>query len=214
MDSNIVITETPSLQGPSGNTASVSVMDTVSSTKQAVQGWDWDSIIRYGLIILILAFLGFNLFAYLGKVTGDVTGVLGPTVGTLGRGLGTVVKQTTDMTAAGTKDIVDVAAGTVDSGVNLLEKGLDGSTTRNKIDDNSASTDAALEHAVQQTKAPEPDEAGSRTQSSKSVPKQGYCYIGEDRGFRSCIKVNQADMCMSGDVFPTRAICINPNLRE
>ena len=38
--------------------------------------------------------------------------------------------------------------------------------------------------------------------------------IGEDRGFRSCIKVNQADMCMSGDIFPSQAICVNPNLRE
>ena len=214
MDSNIVITETPALQSPSGDMGTTSISDTVTSTKQAIQGLDWNSIIRYGLIVLILAFLGFNLFSYLGKVTGSVTGILGPTVGNLGRAAGTVVKQTTDMTAEGTKDIVDIAAGTVDSGVNLLEKGLDGNTTRNKIDDTSASTNMALDHAVQQTKAPEPDEAGSRTQSSKTVPKQGYCYIGEDRGFRSCIKVDQADMCMSGDVFPTSAICINPNLRE
>jgi len=42
----------------------------------------------------------------------------------------------------------------------------------------------------------------------------GYCYIGKDRGFRSCVKVNDYDNCMSGDIFPTSELCINPNLRQ
>jgi cytoskeletal protein RodZ len=60
---------------------------------------------------------------------------------------------------------------------------------------------------------PKPDLSSSTTQSSKIANKSGYCYIGEDRGFRSCIKVKQGDKCMSGNIFPTEAICINPNLR-
>jgi hypothetical protein len=44
--------------------------------------------------------------------------------------------------------------------------------------------------------------------------KSGYCYIGEDRGFRSCMEVSQHDTCMSNKIFPTRDICINPNLRQ
>jgi hypothetical protein len=60
---------------------------------------------------------------------------------------------------------------------------------------------------------PKPDLSTSTTQSSKIANKSGYCYIGEDRGFRSCIKVKQGDKCMSGNIFPTQAICINPNLR-
>ena len=43
--------------------------------------------------------------------------------------------------------------------------------------------------------------------------KSGYCYIGEDRGFRTCIEVGETDKCMSGDIFPNKEICINPNLR-
>ena len=50
-------------------------------------------------------------------------------------------------------------------------------------------------------------------QSNLISNKSGYCYIGEDRGFRSCIKVNNKNMCDSGDVFPTKDICINPKLR-
>jgi len=56
---------------------------------------------------------------------------------------------------------------------------------------------------------PKPDITGSRIQATKS----GYCYVGEDRGFRSCVRVKSGDKCMSGDIFPTQAVCINPNLR-
>ena len=43
--------------------------------------------------------------------------------------------------------------------------------------------------------------------------KPGYCYIGEDRGFRSCIQVGPDVGCMSGDIFPTMDVCVNPRLR-
>lgn len=60
---------------------------------------------------------------------------------------------------------------------------------------------------------PQADDSTSAIQM-KPASKAGYCYIGEDRGFRSCIDVCDGDICMSGDIFPTEAICINPNLRE
>ena len=59
---------------------------------------------------------------------------------------------------------------------------------------------------------PEVDDSTSRIQM-KPTSKAGFCYIGEDRGFRSCIDVGEGDVCMSGDIFPTEAVCINPNLR-
>ena len=59
-----------------------------------------------------------------------------------------------------------------------------------------------------------PDNVDSLTQQSKPAKKAGFCYIGEDRGFRSCIKVSEQDTCMSGNIFPSQDICINPNLRE
>ncbi len=59
---------------------------------------------------------------------------------------------------------------------------------------------------------PGPDIASSNIQKHKS--KAGYCYVGEDRGYRSCVKVSEKDICMSGDIFPTHDICVNPNLRQ
>ena len=43
--------------------------------------------------------------------------------------------------------------------------------------------------------------------------KSGFCYVGEDRGFRSCIEVGESTKCMSGEIFPTREVCVNPRLR-
>lgn len=68
----------------------------------------------------------------------------------------------------------------------------------------------ALEYALK-NQTPLADDATSNTQIPRS--KSGYCYIGEDRGFRSCIEVSQDMKCMSGDIFPTRDVCVNPRLR-
>ena len=76
----------------------------------------------------------------------------------------------------------------------------------------SASLTSALANAEENTE-PLPDDATSSTQRAGPT-KSGYCYIGEDRGFRSCISVKDSDVCMSGQIFPSNEICVNPSLRE
>jgi len=61
--------------------------------------------------------------------------------------------------------------------------------------------------------SPHADDSTSVTQKHQSG-KGGYCYIGEDRGFRSCVKVDASDKCMSGEVYSRHDICIDPTLRE
>lgn len=61
--------------------------------------------------------------------------------------------------------------------------------------------------------SPRADDSTSVTQKHQSG-KGGYCYIGEDRGFRSCVKVDATDKCMSGEVYSRHDICIDPTLRE
>jgi hypothetical protein len=48
---------------------------------------------------------------------------------------------------------------------------------------------------------------------SSTTGKAGWCYIGEERGFRTCGEVGVHDTCMSGDIFPSQQICVNPSLR-
>lgn len=72
---------------------------------------------------------------------------------------------------------------------------------------NQGSLDSALNDA---SKQPEPMPSES---TNYTTGKAGWCFIGEDRGTRSCSQVGVNDMCMSGDIFPTQDVCMNPNLR-
>ena len=40
----------------------------------------------------------------------------------------------------------------------------------------------------------------------------GYCFVGEDKGIRTCMEINVTDKCMSGNIFPNKSVCVNPNL--
>ena len=226
MDDTIVVTSAPKIASPSIDVASppsikMSITDTVKQATNSVgekaSGIDWMQIGKYAVIVLILAFLGFNIFTALGKATDTTKGFLGPFLSALGFGVGETVKQTVNVTADGAKLGVDVAAGTVDDAVTLLEKSVGVKGVQfNRIDDSSKSTQDALDNAIkkQNDNLPEPDDSSSATQRDAGAQKSGYCYIGEDRGFRSCLKVNEGDQCMSGDIFPSMDICVNPNLRE
>ena len=58
-------------------------------------------------------------------------------------------------------------------------------------------------------------QADVSTESEIQQSKKGnYCYIGTDRTYRTCVKMTGGDTCASGKVFPSKDICINPNLRR
>lgn len=181
-------------------------------------------------IILILLFLGINIFTYLGTSLDYAKNTFGPIFGnlfgSLTTDLGDLTKQTVQVGGEGIKGATDIATGTVTSGINVLQGQVNRNSDSNatssattnysqntpsKQTDLSNELSSALAHA--ENSIPQADDATSNTQKASSN-KSGYCYIGEDRGFRSCIKVNENDVCMSGDIFASEAICINPNLRE
>jgi len=206
MDTENIITDTPSLN--------YSDSSTISSSEQSMNGRiSWSTLFRYLIIILILAFLGINLFTHLGSITDYLLDLIKPILAFFGYTIAETTKTTIDLSATGSKGLIDIASGTVTGGIDLLEKELGGKHIRNNIDNKQKmSLDNALSHA--NNAQPTPDDAGSLTQSSQSKSKAGYCYIGEDRGFRSCIQVGEGDICMSGDIFPTQEICVNPSLRN
>ena len=69
----------------------------------------------------------------------------------------------------------------------------------------------ALEYAEKNPQYPAPDASSSKTQLPRS--SKAYCYIGEDRGHRSCAEVSPSQQCMSGDIFPSMDVCVNPRIR-
>ena len=167
------------------------------------------------LLILILAFLGFNLFKYLANATDKTTNILKNPIkkflSLIGYSVGETTKNIINTSAKGAEVGIDVAAGASDDVVDLGEKALG---TENINTDLDSAINKPRKKNVPPSNIPEPDDSGSKTQSSKSTAKSGFCYIGEDRGFRSCIKVQDTNTCMSGEIFPTHDICVNPTLRE
>jgi hypothetical protein len=43
--------------------------------------------------------------------------------------------------------------------------------------------------------------------------KSNWCFIGEQNNVRTCASVSSSNLCMSGDIFPSQEMCVNPNLR-
>ena len=199
----------PALAPASAPSSTFDMQDADASTTVSL-------FIRGLLAVLILALIGFNVFTYLDDITAWFGNTFGGPFRSVARGVGNAAadtaQTTVNVTAQGTKSAVDIAAGAATSGIDVLQQTLESSGPNQIKQDNDNDKDAletALSHAKKQP--PQPDDATSRTQRTG---KSGYCYIGEDRGFRSCIKVGEQDTCMSGDIFPTQAICINPRLRQ
>jgi hypothetical protein len=136
-------------------------------------------------------------------------------------------KQTIDTSATGTTTGVKVISDTTTSTIDTIQRGvrpqtmnkIDYTPVQDSIQQNHYDTDSwglqkALDDASANAKQGiKPDDSQSRIQSSNIIGKSGWCYIGEDNGFRACSEIGVNDMCMSGEVFPTRDICMNPSLR-
>jgi hypothetical protein len=160
------------------------------------------------MIFLVICFLVFLLVFYFAKkYIPDLSLVMK----ILGYGGGTTpVPNTTTTTTAVQPKTADTQIATTDLKKTQDEEELETNAMPNATPPNAMSKPTSNVYVPE----PTPDDAGSRTQSSKSKSGAGFCYIGEDRGFRSCIKVGDGDTCMSGDIFPTEAVCVNPNLRQ
>jgi len=226
-------------------------------------------------IILVLAFLGFNIFAYLAYGTDIFTSLMAPFTYTIAYFTGETAKTTLTHTSQGTQAIVNESSNflqiflkfmtdlfnntlvllttsstaaidylqsnmkTLESSIEKdktanvkpekqipekqnLEKSVNTKETSDDTDDTDESTLLKEERKVEarvpnvsdnikkliiQKEQTEPEPVHSDTQQN------GYCYIGKINNSRYCAKVSSRNSCMSGDIFPTMAVCINPNLK-
>ena len=162
------------------------------------------------LVLIVLALLGLNVFAYLAKGTDYLSHIVEMVTGN------TPAKAESILTtsARGVKLATGVVGGAIEDAGNVLERELN-----LKRDQLWSTRDKGIKKATEKRQIPgvnrypqyEPDETDSKIQKSQ---KPGFCYIGTDRGYRSCIAVSQSDKCMSGKIFPTQRLCMNPALRQ
>ena len=238
MTDNISDKISNSILGSSDISSIPSLSSDINSSDSSMSSFfDWIkeiSLTTWLLIILILAFLGFNIFVYLAKGTQEVNSVFAPLIQKVVAIFGGVTGQVVDVSAEGAKAVVNTSADVVTTGLTGVQnitpskqvqpktsqtttKGQDVKTTFPQGDVAQSNT---LNKAINSSTAQkqqvngedyQADEASSTIQNGAS--KAGWCYIGEDRGFRSCAEVGVNDTCMSGDIFPTSQVCVNPSLR-
>jgi hypothetical protein len=60
--------------------------------------------------------------------------------------------------------------------------------------------------------SPEADTAANPVQKPISSSKSQWCLAGEYEKRKGCVEVDDANKCMSGQVFPTQQMCLNPTL--
>ena len=183
-----------------------SVAQSVKKSVTPVKNDGGIDIIKIVLIVAIVGFLAYNLYLYFTEGTDVLGKYFG--IGITGAAKGTEVAV--DTVAEGTKDTVSVAQDVTNKGLDAVAEGGEEITKRSE-----SPIERQLDEEENKEKEAEDVDANSSFASNlKKTVKGGYCYIGTDRTFRSCVKVDPGDVCMSNKVFPTKDICINPNLRR
>lgn len=223
------------------------------STSTSSSYFENPSLQTWIIIILILALLGINIFAYLAKGTEETVSIFSqifePILRFFGYNALSTTKQAIETSATGTKAGVDIVAGATTGLIDTVQQtgqqqqpqsqsqsqqqmrqqtdnipqgksassslpvqmDMQNSDTNERNERwNRDSLSRALENASQDIQEVRPDESRSSVQTTG---KSGWCYIGEDQGIRTCSEIGVNDVCMSGDVFPTQSVCVNPKLR-
>ena len=196
-----------------GNAASTGA----SSFIDKIRGISWTTWV---IVIFIFAFLGMNIFVYLAKGTQQISDFLKPITELLAGIFGKVYTQVVDVTAEGAKAVVGTTADTINAGLTGVQKiTTGGMDLKDSIPHPDIMQSNTLNRALNSTKQKSGDDnthySADDTDSNiqKGAGKSGWCLVGSDRGVRSCVEVGANDDCMSGDIFSTKDVCVNPKLR-
>jgi len=222
---------------PLSDTSSMSSTPSSSSSSGFFSNITWQTWL---IIFLILALLGINIFAYLAKGTQEVTSIFeqlfAPILQFFGYTTLETTKQTIENTATGATAGVNVVANTGVDTINQVEQ--IGQTSNQSLSSSSPTGQLAVSSqpttSIQSDLLREKEEANVEQYQQDSLEKAlsnaaqtagqvqpmeassgkaGWCYIGDDLGVRTCSQVGINDTCLSGDIFPSQEICMNPNLR-
>ena len=162
-----------------------------NNSLNSIKSINYLNIIKYIVIILLLSLLGFNLFKNLGTFVDKINGIMKYIFNLFEYDIISKPLQ---------KNIVGMNKNT-DEINNIEEVKIKNTENTNSLDNilNNVEDNLNIEN--------------TQSTDENNAFKSGYCFVGEDRGYRTCIKVGEVDKCMSGDIFPNKDICINPNLR-
>jgi hypothetical protein len=166
------------------------------------------------VVLLIFSFLGINILTVLGNIFQSFVQIFGPMVSQIlsifGYTTGTVLNKTADVVSDTAKAGIDIAEGSIQSVGNILRD----ASNPNVNDKTKYSLDNALNQGKVSLGEPAADTSENPIQRPITSGKQSWCLVGEYQGKRGCIEVNEHDRCLSGQVFPSQKMCLNPTLSQ
>jgi hypothetical protein len=173
-----------------------------------------NAIIFLLAVLLIFSFLGINILTILGNIVQTFIQIIGPLVSQIlsifGYTTGTVLNKTADVVSDTAKTGIDIAEGSIQSVGNILRD----ASNPNVNDKTKYSLDSALNTGKVSSGDPIADTSENPIQRPITAGKQTWCLVGEYQGKRGCIEVNEHDRCLSGQVFPSQKMCLNPTLSQ
>ena len=193
--------------------------DTTSSPNNMNMSSDMDFktiLIILLIFFLVVSFFGISLWNNLGNFLQSISDIFQPVINhflhALGYSAGTALNKVSDVTADVAKGSIDI----VDGAVNNIGDLLIGDNTH-KPGDN---THSQIQHTTppppppntptQPPEQPSPDTSENAIQKPISSDKWNWCLVGEYQNKRGCIEITDSDKCMSGQVFPSQKMCLNP----
>jgi hypothetical protein len=189
-------------------------------------------IITVLIFLLALSFLGVNLLAILGNWLQAIINIFGPLfsqiLSVFGYTAGTVLDKSTDLVTDVAKTGIDIAGGTVHSVGGLLKNAskdnidakaktqLDQSIGDAKQEKNEKDLDKKINNGGDNLPPaePTPTESANPIQNPITSQKTSWCLVGEYQDKRGCIEIGEADQCLSGQVFPSQKLCLNPTMGQ
>ena len=203
-------------------------------SKSMITNFSFKSVLFWILMVIVLALLGLNIFKYLSEGTDFLAKIIAPITAFIATITGDTAKTTVSTASDGTQKIIEKTSDTARNVVDYSAQGTTKSISflQGKIKkDDPAAAAIATATATAANENDEPinplvadidninDNLSKKEKTDEPEPiqtaaqKQGYCYIGKINDTRYCAKVSGKAQCMSGDIYPSENLCINPNLR-
>lgn len=198
----------PFSSASSSNSSSPSLASAASSSSSSASSFSMPNLLEsssassssasspiiLGVLIILLAFIGFNIFEYFAKGLDAVSGILRPIFAFFI----SLFAQIFNVSAEGVKQTASAAQAVSTAAAKKASEPKDLTTTLNTSTKKQEETNVQADDALS---------------SIQGGGKAGWCYIGMENGYRSCASVEASDQCMSGEIFPTQDVCVNPSLR-
>ena len=155
------------------------------------------------VVLIVFSLAGVNVLQMLGGFLQRIVDIFRPlitrVISIVGFTMGILIEQIAALFTTTATAGVEIAGGTLDSVGDLL-KDASRPSLQNVLDESGTS----------RINNPESDKSENSIQKPITSGKGKWCLVGEYNGRRGCAELGDDEPCLSGQVFPNHASCVQP----